>query len=247
MNAIDLSRLRNGEIITFGRNYVKIIRLNDAALLKVTDETDKLDEIINQIDQLFLISQKSQLTIDIETLDTTRDHYVTGILNVIAGHVYNFKPTFAQAAATLTGGLSIYGGATDIVAMNYGMETAQVDSMVKDVLGKPALLDAAKILGIEDWFSELDKVNKAFDDKYIARTQELGNASLDNIKGLRETAMTDYYELRDMLDSQYIINKKINPWKKTVNELNALIDQYVTLIARRKPSKDEEVPTPPVV
>ena len=247
MNAIDLSRFRNGEMITFGRNYVKIIGLNDANLLKVADETDKLNEIINQIDQLFLISQKSQLTTDIEILDTTRDHYVTGILNVISGHIYNFKPAFAQAAAILTSALSIYGGATAIAELNYGMETAQIDSMVKDVLGKPALLDAAKILGIEDWFSELDKLNKSFDDKYIARTQELGNASLDNIKGLRETAMTYYYELRDMLDSQYIINKKTDPWKKTVNELNALIDQYVTLIDRRKPGKDEEVPTPPVV
>lgn len=43
ITAIDLKELRNGEFISFQKNFSQIIDLNDANALLVKDEKDALD------------------------------------------------------------------------------------------------------------------------------------------------------------------------------------------------------------
>jgi hypothetical protein len=53
-----------------------------------------------------------------------------------------------------------------------------------------------------------------------------------------------YYALRDRLAAHHNINDGANPWGKTVNELNALIDQYNVLLAGRTNEPLQPEPTP---
>jgi hypothetical protein len=55
ITAIDLSKLRNGEYISFLKNFSEIIDLNDADALLVKDEKDALDAENKKIEDLFLI------------------------------------------------------------------------------------------------------------------------------------------------------------------------------------------------
>jgi len=232
MNAITLNNLRNAEFLSFGKSILEIIRLNDANALFVNDETDTFETSLNAIDNLFLTSHKSSYTAEIENLDARRDRAINGILKVIDGHTNHYQTAKNQAAILLTDALKIYG--TGIATLSYVAETTQIESLVKDLTTKANLLAATQTLGIADWVTELDTANKAFNTTYIARTQELGSASNDTIKALRATAVENYYSLRDLLDSYLIIKKKANPWLKTTNEINALIDQYNQLLATRK-------------
>jgi len=242
MNAIRLDKLRNAEILSFGKSAVEIIRLNDAVALFVKDETDTFETSLNAIDDLFLTSQKSSYTAEIENLDARRDRAIIGITKVIDGHTNHYKADKNQAAILLTDALKVYG--TGIASLSYVAETTQLESLVKDLTTKPNLLTATQTLSIADWVTELDTANKAFNTTYIARTQELGSASNDTIKALRTTAVENYYSLRDLIDSYLIIKKKANPWLKTTNELNALIDQYNHLLASRKGSNTPPAPAP---
>jgi hypothetical protein len=144
----------------------------------------------------------------------------------------------------LTNALKPYG--SGIALLNYPLETAQIDSLVGDITSKPNLMAAANTLGLASWFTELGNANSAFNKKYLYRTQELAAANPDNIKALRVIANDKYYELRNMIDGFYVTKKKIDPWKKTTNELNALIDQYNTLLNNRKGNDGSDTPpTPP--
>jgi len=70
----------------------------------------------------------------------------------------------------------------------------------------------------------------------------LGAANPATILEKRLASVQLYYALRDRIDAFYTINNGANPWGKTVNELNALIDQYNVLLAGRA---NEQEPTPP--
>jgi hypothetical protein len=240
MNAIDLYNLKNGEYITFMKNYSQIIDLNGTEALMVEDEKLLLDADVTKIEALYLLLQKSELTPEIEALDARRDRAITGITITINGKTYYFESAVSDAANMLSEALKPYG--SGIASLNYALETAQIDKIVADFTSKPKLADAASVLGLTNWISELAAANTEFNNKYLARTQEMGSANTDSIKELRQVANQKYYELRDMIDGYYITKKKADPWKKTINELNALIDQYNQLLANRKPSPDAEKP-----
>jgi len=70
----------------------------------------------------------------------------------------------------------------------------------------------------------------------------LGAANPSTILEKRLASVQLYYALRDRLAAHHNINDGANPWGKTVNELNALIDQYNVLLAGRA---NEQEPTPP--
>lgn len=238
--AIDLNNLRNGEYITFYNNFIQIIDLNNAGFLLVKDEKNALEAEITKIEALYSLSQKSELTPEIEALDARRDKAINGIVITINGLSYHFDAAKSNAANLLAQALKPYG--SGIANLNYVLETAQIERLVDDITSKPHLMDAARELGIADWFTELATANTEFNNKYLARTQQLGAANPDNIKALRQVANQKYYDLRDMLDGFYITKKKIDPWKKTINELNALIEQYNQLLANRKPSTEAAKP-----
>ena len=245
ITSINLNDLRNGEYITFQKNCSQIIDLNDANALLVKGEKDLLDAETFKIEDLFLIMKKSELTPVIEALDARRDRAINGITITINGYTYYFEEDKSNAANVLANALKPYG--SGIATLNLVLETAQIDSLISDFTSKPALIAAANVLGLTSWFTELGTANAAFNKKYLDRTQELGAANPDNIKALRLIANQKYYELRDMLDGYFITKKKIDPWKKTINEINALIDQYNQLLANRKGNNDSETPpeTPP--
>ncbi|MBJ7429256.1 MAG: hypothetical protein JHD28_09925, partial [Bacteroidia bacterium] len=214
--------------------------LNNANALLVKDEKDLLDANIAKIMEIYAVTQKSELTPEIEALDARRDKAINGIIITINGLTYHFDSAKSNAANLLAEALKPYG--SGIATLNYALETAQIDGIVKDFITKLDLKTAANLLGLTDWITELNTANAEFNNLYIARTQQLGAANPDNIKVLRQEANQKYYDLRDMLDGYYITKKKIDPWKKTINELNALIDQYNTLLANRKPSTEVDKP-----
>lgn len=240
MKAITLYDLKNGEYINFLKNYSQIVDLNNATLLLVKDEKDLLDDDITKIEALYSLSQKSDITPEIEALDARRDRAINGIVITINGLSYHFDNAKSNAANLLTEALKPYG--SGIANLNYALETAQIESLVADFTGKPNLAAAASLLGLTDWITELATANTEFNNKYLARTQQLGAANPDSIKALRQVTNQKYYDLRDMIDGFYITKKKIDPWKKTTNELNALIDQYNTLLVGRKPSSETDNP-----
>ncbi len=230
--SINLSNLRNPEFLQFSNDFLGIVQLNNPKALNVQAEFDDFTSATNIIDTLFKADRGSLITDEIEAMDLRRDTAITGISGYVQSLTYHFNPVTRQHAVALAGNLANYDAS--VAKQNYQAETAIIKSILTDWVEKPALEAAIQALNIADWQAELADANTVFNSKYLARTQELGALSPDTIKEKRQEAATAYYTLRDFISSHYILAKGAEPYKKAVNELNALITQYNNLLAGRK-------------
>ena len=228
---IDLMKLRNAEFLQFSKQVINIVTLNNPLNLLVTTQLAAYQAITNEIEALFVTDQGNDTTPIIQALDARRDAAITGITLMVNAMVYHYDPAIREAAIAIRDNLRLYGGG--IARQNYMAETASISNIIADWNNKPNLSAAIGLLQLESWRDELENANTNFDVQYIARTQQLGAANPATILEKRLSSTQVYYALRDRLASYHNINDGANPWGKTVNELNALIDQYNVLLANR--------------
>lgn len=238
IQSIDLTKLRNGEYVQFISDILKIVTLNDPTLLQVNEKFDIMSTIKNELEALYKKSAENPITSEIEYLDKRRDNAVSGILGMINSYGFHYDEAISGQAKVVQNYLKLY--TNNIAQENYNAETATINNMVSDFENKPELLAALTALHLMEWKDELKDANNKFNDRYIARTQDLATATPDNLKSKRLVANTAYYELRERIDAFAIINPS-TLYTKTINEINALITQYNTLLAGRV------IKTPPLI
>lgn len=232
ITGIELTKLHNPEFLQFHRNALKIVFDNDTNTLKVVDEYNALEKLINDIAALFKTDTGSDITDELVTLDIRRDDAITGIgFYLEAFSRYNDAAIRANANLLLQE-IALYG--TGIARLSYQNETATITSIV-DKFNNDAALNAAvtALPLLSDWVTELKTANNLFDTKYLARAVEQGAASPDTIRAKRLEAMQAYYDLRDMINGYATTTKGAVPYPATINSINALIDDYNTTINQR--------------
>lgn len=243
INAINLSILRNGEYLQFMKNVDSLVTDNDPVVLNVVAQKAALSSSNALLDGLFKTELANQITQELVLLDERRDKAIVGIAAVVTGFMYHYDLDKAKAGALLNDNLKLYG--TGIAKQNYQAETATIASIVIDWETKVPLSDSMNLLVLKEWKDELKAINTLFDEKYLARTQEYAAANPDTLKIKREEGNSVYYTLRDFLNSFSIVAPSVAN-TKVINEINALVDQYNTLLNNRLAGGKEEE-TPPSV
>jgi hypothetical protein len=248
IQAIDLIKLRNSEFIQLHKDLLNLVHLNDETVLICKPQYDAMVAIVAVIEAIFKTDQGSNTTPIIEALDARRDTALTGISKNIDSYLNHFVVAKVNAANVLVDYLKIYGTATAVAASSLPAETATINSLMGDVTTKANLIAAVTELGLTSWFTELKTANDLLAAKYIERTQELGGANPNTIKDKRNEANEVYYKLRDMIVAQATVADNAVPYPKTINQINALIDQYNLILTNRaadaaKAKKDEEKPS----
>lgn len=228
--SIDLSKLRNAEYVQFTTDVLQIVNLNNPATLQVEAKYNGLNDVKNELEELFKKSTANPITEEIEALDQRRDNAISGILAIVKGNTYHFDAPIAKDANVLTDYLKIYDG--NIAQQNYNAETATITNIVNDFETKSELENALVKLSLTPWKDELKAANTAFSTQYVARTMDLATASPDNLRSKRLEANEAFYALRNHIDAFATINPSAL-YTKTIAELNALITQYNTLLAGR--------------
>ena len=243
ITGIKLPLLRNSEFIQFIKDFLSIAQKNDPAKLNVQQQYDALQQQLAQLEQLFVKEQGSALTELIAALDGRRDKAINGIIALANAYTYYFDPEIAKHAENLARQIGQYG--SGIAKENYQAETAVIDNLLADFNKKPELAAAIDALRLKAWCNELATANTAFNDSYLQRTQELGGADPTTVLAKRQEMYTVYFELRDFIDSYFIIKKGAEPYSKATAELNALVDQYNTMMAGRVGHEKEGADAPP--
>jgi Family of unknown function (DUF6261) len=241
--SIDLAKLSNAGYIQFSRNFLDIVASHNPVILKVEPEYTALDNELKVIEAVFKTDQASKLTPVIEALDIRRDNAIMGIYKCVDGFTHYFEPAKKAAAEVLMQQLKVYGAATSITLTALPMETAILTSLVGDLGNKPELNAALKQLSLGEWVDELQAANELLNQKYVERMVETGNANPNTIRGKRIEAYAQYYALRDMLAAQALVAKNAPPYPQTINELNAVVEQYNLIIAGRGTDKTDTPPT----
>ncbi len=240
INSINLQALRNSEFLQFTTDALGILALNGSKKLLIEDQYYTLLTASTALENLFKSDRGNPLTDEILALDLSRDNAITGISALVNAYTYHFDENTRQQALLLAKNLSLYGAG--IARDNYMSETATLSSIIGDWKNKPELQTGVAALQLGPWLGVLEKANTQFNIKYLARTQELGAASPDNLKKKRAEATEAWYEVRGYLDSYFTINKGADPFAKATNELNALVDQYNTLLRSRSAKASDTAP-----
>ena len=234
MNAIDLTKLRNAEYLQYIKNFFAIVQRNNPTLLQVQAKYDALVSKSDELDALFKKILANENTAGILALDVRRDNAISGMYYVAQGYDYHFDPLLQAAGKKIKDSLSLYGGG--ISRLNYQAETATINSLIMDWENKPELTAAISTLNLSDWKNELKAANTAFDEKYLDRTQEYGDATPENLKTKRDETNSVYYALRDRIDALHLlVDVPPSPYTTVINQLNALIDQYNDVLKNRAP------------
>ncbi len=241
IQSIDLPKLRNAEYLQFQKDIVAIVERNNPTTLKVTTKLNDLKTKTTELDILFkkiLASENTQILVD---LDARRDNAINGISYIALGYTYHFDATFKIAGQKITDNLAIYGGG--IARLNYQAETATITNIITDWETKPDLIAALTKLNLTAWKNELKLANTEFSTKYLDRTQEYGNATPENLKTKREETNTVYYALRDRINASHIlVETPTSPYQAVINQLNAVLEQYNTLLKNRATEVVVEIP-----
>jgi len=212
---------------------LKIVAANDPVALNVADAYNALLAANRDLEALFKAERGSAMTDAIIALDARRDNAIIGIRLFINAFTYHFDDAMRTYAELLEHNLSLYG--SSIARENYQSETAIINKILVDWTNKPELVTAVKALQLTEWKVELETANQAFNTQYLARNTEMGAAVPDNtVKDNRLLTTNAYYQLRDFIISHHTISNQAAPYKKVVNEINSLIEQYTALLNSRK-------------
>jgi Family of unknown function (DUF6261) len=245
IDSIDLRNLRNPEYLQFQKDVVEIVQRNNPSALNVQAKQDALSTKVTQLDNLFMIALASENTQVLVGIDAQRDEAFNGISYVILGYTYSNDVAIKTAAQKLNANLSIYGGG--VARLNYQAETATITNIINDWETKPELSSAIATLNLTSWKNYLKATNEQFSTIYINRTQEYGNASPETLRDKREETNNDYYALRDRINALHtIVETPPSPYITVINQLNALIEQYNTLLNNRATEPTTSEPETPV-
>ena len=241
INAINISILRNAEYLQFMKNVDSLVVTNDPVVLNVVAQEAALNASNAVLENLFKTQLANEITQELVLIDERRDKAINGLYFVVSGFMSHYELAESKAAIVLYNNLKLYG--LGIAKQNYQSETATITSLVNDWDTNPDLTAAVGLLNLNDWKEELKAANVLFDAKYLERTQDYGAANPDTIKAKREEANTIYYSLRDFLNSFSVVQPSAAN-TKVINEINALVEQYNTLLNNRLANGDTEE-TPP--
>ena len=230
INAIDHTRMRNAEFLQFMKNFATLVATNDPAALNVVVQHTALVDKNTELENLFKKALSSELTQELLDLDLRRDRAYNGIVAVVDGFSYHYDDTKAQAATRLKSNITLYG--IGAARQNYQAETAIINNIINDWENKPELEAAMALLDLKDWKDEMAAANVLFDQKYLLRTQEYGDASPETIATKRGEVVQAYYTLRQFIDA-FAVTVNTAIYQTVTNQLNALIDQYNTLLNNR--------------
>lgn len=240
---INLGQLRNSTIIQFFTDVIQIVTLNNPATLLVAPQLAALLGINTQLDLLHRTDQGSDLTPLLQATDRRRDDAIIGIRALADAYSYHFDPAKRAAGISIVDNITMYGN--KIAQQSLIDETTNLRNIIQDLNTLPELMAAVALLQLDAWKAELQTANDLFSAQYIARTQEIGAMNPATILEKRLEANQSFYTLRDTIGAYHTINNGINPWGKTVNELNALIEQYNVLLASNGGGQGENPPPPP--
>lgn len=240
MNTLKIEKLRNGEFIAVGKDFISFIEAANPATLGLGAAYSSFKSSWEELDKYFMLERGSILTDDLIALDNRRDDALVGIRTVAEGYGRHFDVASKGASERILACIDKYGSA--IHRQNFLAETETIRNLVQDFENDVPVKNALTALGLTAWVAELKDANNAFNQTYLQRTQEASERPDESMATRRKPAIEVYRTLVKTIDAKNILDPSA-ALTSLMGSLNALIDKYNQVIANRGGSKDK--PEPP--
>lgn len=225
---IALRSLRNASFISYCDGIITIGSHHDLLAMGLKPASDAYAATIGPLNAQYAIERGSGLTDQIVLADKRRDRAVSGIWQVVQGHLNHFDPAVVDAAKAVDRVFAKYG--SSIQNKPYAEQSGIMKSLSEDLQAAPASGSVAK-LGLTAWVVEMKESNQAFIDLYGDRTTEKSQKPSAKMFDLRMATIEAFQKLSRSIAA---VNE-LNPspaLQAYAAELNAHIEQYNRLIGK---------------
>ena len=235
-----LTSLEFGQFISSTISEINIVTsvhpITDAVFVQyLTDLISKslmMDKAVKQI-------QKNNETAKIASQDVRRDHAVT--IARRSNSLYEFTDDQDEHNAYVSIE-TVFGAYKGIQDWNMPEETKGIERMVAE-LKDEAHLPQIELLGITKYVNKMDTENQAFKTLFEGRSVGEAGKEVFDVKAIRKETRTVYEDL-----AAYVLSiakgGKQEEFVAVLNVLNNIRKYYSDMLAKRKPAKEGEPPTP---
>lgn len=221
------TRLKNNEILTFGREVESTIEAKGAAELVVDDLFPDYKDKLQSFDDSIVNVAKSFYTNQMNEANKQRGSLHVAIIAQIKNFLRHFKPEKRSAAERLTAFTDTFVGAQ---RRSFDDQTSFINNFLQE-LSSDKYKEDVTLVELDEWIKELQKVNDLCPSLTIKRTEEYsqkpGKGSTEVTRPLFEKS---YNLLVEKLNALAIVNGD-DKYAELFAWWNARIDHYRVVIS----------------
>jgi hypothetical protein len=240
---ISLAKLTSPEYYQFMFLILGIIDKADPKLLKILQERTQFAALVSRLLLALNREQGFALSKILDEIDQRRDDAIIGFaLWLKALTLFEDKDLVASASA-LRAYLKTHGD--KIANQNQQKETAILTKIVDDCKNDAVLKSHVTKVKDIGWLPAIERNNNDYITNYQARSTQMGaSANEESFTSVRKLMGDSFSSITDLLATRYKAAKADNLpttlFEKCIDDINATIDQYKTLIVQTKTTKKVE-------
>ncbi len=248
-NTLHYANLTASQFVDFLFRILSILNLTDLAKLKIKKRYNVLNAIFIKLNEAYKEEQALAETKEIRSLENRRDRAIRGFSKYIDGLILSPKANIASAALLLKNFLRNL--SPNIAKEDYASESSILRKVYDAYLNNTEIKAAIITIAAQDWLTEINDANTAFENKYAARTIVIStNNNKESFTQLRPKAFEAYKKVLKIIDSRYdvALDEEVDgtDYLNLINQINATIDQAEQIIASTQPhTKPTTPPTTP--
>lgn len=235
-NVSTVNKLRNGAFLQCMKNVASIFESHDAGALALEVRLKELRNCITDMSAVYNAPTAHELTPELYALDFKRNRALRGLRGTIEYQQFREEEAAVKAAKLLKNAFRQQGETVEKQPQQ--QKTASIQALMKELNEKPMLSNAVEALGLKEWMSTLDSINREFDRKYVARAGTKTQSPLLREKKAR--LRKAYDELVKDLESHARVSKDNAEYISIIVKLNNLIESYGSSVQGRSGERKKE-------
>ena len=238
MTEIATSRMDITTVLGYFGQIKGIVNGNSALVGALGTVWTTFTQAENAFDEAYAQTRKWAQTEEIEGLDTSRDQALSAFNNAL-------KAMTASPNAQKQAGAKLLMNIREKYTLNasdeYMKETTAIAQMIQEMEENVQADQALTATGLIDWFQDLKQKNQAFLQKMNERTAEQAGQQKGIVREKRLLAEAAYKNVVKLINAAAIMEMPEGlDWNSPIDRLNAEIDHYKNILARKGSSSSSD-------
>ena len=238
MTEIATSRMDITTVLGYFGQIRGIVTQNQQLVSALSTVWTAFTQAYEAFDEAYAQTRKWAQTEDIETLDTERDKALSAF-NAALKSMQSSPNAQKQQAARLL--MFIREKYTLDPSDEYMKETTAIAQMIQEMEENLQAEQALTTTGLDDWLQDLKAKNEAFLAKMNERTEAQAGQQKGIVREKRLLAEAAYKNVVKLLNAAAIMEIPADlDYNPVIDRLNAEVEHYRQILARKGSSKDDE-------
>jgi hypothetical protein len=220
ISKIDTNHLRNDAHFQFHTEFRDLVTKHTPQTLKIEPQFKVYLPLYDRVDEALKKIVKSEFTAKIHEADKARDEIYTGLTEMNTTALKHFSPQVRETAERLKIVFDTYG---NVANKPLNEETSAIYNLLQELQGKYA--SDVTTVGIEQWVTELEVRNKAFEKLVKERFDETAARTDIVLKYARAQLDLIYRSTIERINALAIV-EGYDDYEAFIKTINAIIAKY---------------------